>query len=271
MAEGILAGTPAYWRTEGKGDRRALLFHCTLAHSGAWKGLMANLSDILSMEAMDLPGHGRSGGRDLSQSWQSQSVDMGVDLIRQGRAPVDLIGHSFGATIAIRLTVEHPELVRSLTLIEPVFFSAVRDAGRPEFETQMKDSQTFYNFLLAGDFVQATKAFSALWGSDAKWEDLPEKQQTYMVDRITMVRDSDQAALGLGKEYIPLSEVAKIKVPVFLVEGSQSDAVIRSVQDVLEETLSNTSRLIVKGAGHMVPISHANEVAAKLRVFLSKA
>ena len=37
--------------------------------------------------------------------------------------PIDVIGHSFGATVALRLAVEQPEKVRSLTLIEPVFFA----------------------------------------------------------------------------------------------------------------------------------------------------
>ncbi len=61
MPKGVLAGTQAYWRVEGTGLRSVFLLHCTMAHSGAWKGLMAQFEDTAQMVAMDLPAHGRSG------------------------------------------------------------------------------------------------------------------------------------------------------------------------------------------------------------------
>lgn len=48
-------------------------------------------------------------------------------------APVDVIGHSFGATVALRLALERPELVRSLVLVEPVLFAAAKAAEDPRF------------------------------------------------------------------------------------------------------------------------------------------
>ena len=40
-----------------------------------------------------------------------------------GGEPMDVVGHSFGGSIALRLALEMPELVKSLTLIEPVCFA----------------------------------------------------------------------------------------------------------------------------------------------------
>jgi lipase len=60
---------------------------------------------------------------------------MAVDLLQdqaQGQ-PVDVIGHSFGGTVALRLAVERPDLVRSLVLIEPVFVAALL-ADRPDLK-----------------------------------------------------------------------------------------------------------------------------------------
>jgi lipase len=264
-----LANTETYWRIDGHGPRRAFLLHCTFAHSGAWKGLMGELGDILTMEAMDLPAHGRSGGRDFSVTWQAQSMAMALEIIEKGVVPVDLIGHSFGATVAIRIAVERPDLVKTLTLIEPVFFSAARDAGRPEYEAHMADHGGFYDLLKAGDYAGAAKGFADMWGGPVAWEFIPKAQQQYMVDRITLIEDSSDTALGIGDDYIPLSRIAEIKAPALLIEGDTSEPIIAAVQASLNGALANSTRVIVKGAGHMVPITHAKKVAAEIRNLLS--
>lgn len=268
MPSEILAGTPTYWRVDGTGARPMFLLHCTLAHSGAWKGLMQQLADTCYMVAMDLPGHGRSGPRDRSVTWQTQSAAMAVELIKKGAVPVDLVGHSFGATVALRIAVKHPDLVKSLTLIEPVFFSAAKDAGRPEFDAHMALHGGFYDLLDKLDFEGAARAFSEIWGGPVPWRDLPQSQRDYMAARIGMIREGGDSVLGVGPDYIPLSRVAKIDVPVLLVEGAETDPIIDAVQVSLDAVLPNSKRVIVKGAGHMVPITHPGKVAAEMRAFL---
>lgn len=267
MPEGILAGTPAYWRIDGTGTRRAVMLHCTFAHSGAWKGLASDLSDLFTMEAMDLPGHGRSGGRDPAVSWQAQSVAMTVALIEQGATPVDLFGHSFGATVILRLAVERPDLVRSLTVIEPVFFSAARDANRPEFKVYAEGDEAFKFHLKHGDLTSAAKAFSDRWGGPVKWDDMPEAQRQYMTERIPLVGESGNAALGIGEDYVPLANVAKIDVPVLLIEGAESEPIISGTQVALAEAITGAIRVNITGAGHMAPITHAADTAKAIRNF----
>lgn len=268
MPQELLANTETYWRVDGRGARRAFLLHCTFAHSGAWKGLMGETGDILTMEAMDLPAHGRSGGRDFDVSWQAQSVAMAVAIIEKGPVPLDLIGHSFGATVAIRIAVERPDLVKTLTLIEPVFFSAARDAGRPEYEAHIVEHGGFYQLLEAGDFEGAAKGFADMWGGPVKWEYLPVEQQQYMIDRITLIQDSSDTALGIGDDYIPLAKLAEIPIPVLLIEGDGSDPIIAAVQQSLRGAFPNSKRIKIKGAGHMVPITHVKPVADEIRVLL---
>ncbi|NOX74890.1 MAG: alpha/beta hydrolase, partial [Alphaproteobacteria bacterium] len=123
--------------------------------------------------------------------------------------------------------------------------------------------------LAAEDYEGAAKGFADMWGGPLSWEDTPQSQREYMVSRMELVRDSSDAALGLGADYIPLTQVAKIKVPVLLIEGAQSNPIIAAVQTALEGALPNATRVIVEGAGHMVPITHAGVVADHLRGFLN--
>jgi pimeloyl-ACP methyl ester carboxylesterase len=57
-------------------------------------------------------------------SFEAQSEDLNA-LLDSLHRPVHLVGHSYGAGVALLTTLHHPELVRSLTLIEPPFGSLV--------------------------------------------------------------------------------------------------------------------------------------------------
>ena len=110
-----------FTRRYGHGPRHALGIHCTLAHSGAWRGVGEALEDEISLLCFDLPSHGKSGDWDGKGNLHDVATDMARSLLTE---PMDVIGHSFGATIGLRLAIESPELVRSLTMIEPVYFAA---------------------------------------------------------------------------------------------------------------------------------------------------
>ncbi|MFQ5438022.1 MAG: alpha/beta fold hydrolase, partial [Paracoccaceae bacterium] len=219
MPDAMLADTKTHWRCEGEGERRMLLLHCTLGHSGAWKGVMAGLSNICRMAAMDLPSHGRSGPHDPRRSWQRQSAAMALELMQRTGTPVDLVGHSFGGTVALRLALEHPALVRSLTLVEPVLFSAAKDAGRPEFDETLVHHAAFFDLLDKGDDRGAAGAFNDFWDEGAGWDRLPEAQKAYMAERIRMIREGGLSVIGEGPDYMALKTIARITRPVLLIEG----------------------------------------------------
>ena len=99
----------------GEGPRQVLALHCTLAQGGAWKGVARGLDRVVTMTAFDLPGHGRSVDWDGQGDYLDRTARLGAGLIG---APMDLVGHSFGAVAALRIALTHPDRVRSLTLID---------------------------------------------------------------------------------------------------------------------------------------------------------
>jgi pimeloyl-ACP methyl ester carboxylesterase len=119
------------------------------------------------MTAFDLPGHGRSADWDGISDYQSLSTQIAGNFITD---PIDVIGHSFGATVALRLAVEQPEKVRSLILIEPVVFAV---AGQ-DVPARLVVAQPYRNALQAaldkGDYLAATRALVEVWGDGTQWE-----------------------------------------------------------------------------------------------------
>jgi pimeloyl-ACP methyl ester carboxylesterase len=98
----------------------ALLVHGLAGSTHNWTDFAALLRGHLAIEAMDLPGHGRSGpaaGGDYSLDAHAAAV-IGY-LEQSGRGAVHLAGNSMGGAISVLVAVRRPDLVRTLTLISP--------------------------------------------------------------------------------------------------------------------------------------------------------
>ncbi len=218
------------------------------------------------MTAFDLPGHGRSAPWDDRGEMQGVTAEIAADFCG---GPMDVIGHSFGATVALRLAVTRPELVRSLTLIEPVFF-AVALADRPDlrqpFEAQ---TQGFTKAMSTGDLLAAAREFTKLWGGGVSWDDVSETQQQGLADQMTLVQAGSSALYDDVGGMLEPGVLETLQVPVLLIEGSKSPAIIPAINSGLAGRLQNTSRAVIMGAAHMVPISHPAQVSAEVLRFLS--
>jgi pimeloyl-ACP methyl ester carboxylesterase len=251
----------------GSGPRRVLAIHCTLAHSGAWRPLAKVLTNEVTIVAFDMPSHGRS------EDWAPETgdyYDMGTAaasaLLTE---PMDIVGHSFGAVVALRLAAEQPEMVRSLTLIEPVFFAIVAEDAPDRVPAPDAPPEPFMRAYLDGDAETAARLFNRAWGDGPKWADLPEPARAAMVRGIHVVpacaapiRDDSAGLLG---------KLDRIVAPVLLLRGSQSDPDIAVVNDGLARRLPNARSLVVEGAGHMLPITHPQETADMLRAHFVRA
>lgn len=272
MPQAICGGFPTEWRDMGQGPRRAVLLHCSLAHSGAWTGVADRLGRTLSMRAFDLPGHGRSGAwppgtrGDLHDTATAQARAIAQDFGQGG--PVDLIGHSFGATVALRVAVESPELVRSLSLFEPVYFAVAR-ADRPEVYAEDRvQHEEFTAAFAAGDMEGAARAFMAIWGDGRPWEALPESQRRALAGQIHLIDYGYPTIYEDRPGLVASGALSRLRLPVLLLEGSASPGSIAAINDGLAARIEGAERAVVAGAGHMGPITHPEQVAREIAGFL---
>lgn len=251
---------PVFVRQFGQGPRSVLALHCTIAHSGAWRGLGARLGDQLTLTAPDMLSHGRSPVWDGAGDFQDRSVAAVEHLLTDG---MDLIGHSFGATIAMRLALAHPQKVRSLTMIEPVFF-AVALADAPELVTD-HDQQVagFTEAMRVGDHALAARLFNRMWSTEnaPRWPDLPESTRAGMIRAIHVVPACRPALYDDNAGLLEPGVLTRITSPTLLLRGSETHPIIAAVNEGLAARLPEAECAVVPGAGHMLPISHPDETA----------
>lgn len=266
MAIEIISGRKTGIRYVGEGEP-ALLLHCSLAHSGAWGGVMAGLADRLSMVAIDLPGHGTTEF-DPALDIQDQACETAIAILERINEPAHLIGHSFGATVAMRCAVERPDLVATLSIYEPVYISMLAKADPETYSQEAKDSEVFGTHLLQGNWRGAANAFLDRWGGSVRFDDMPKAQQNYMIKTIPMILENHHSVIEDRAGPVSLENVSEISMPCLLMEGAKSPATIRALNDLLENNLPNVTRKVFATAGHMGPINHAPDVAKSIRRFL---
>lgn len=254
----------------GTGPRPVVALHCSLAHGGAWSALAARLAGVRII-APDLPGHGASPAWDGQGSYPDQVTRVVAALLTEiaPAGPPDLIGHSFGATVALRLALERPELVRSLVLIEPVLFAAAR-ANQPQvFADHMARAAPFRAAFAAGDLQTAARLFHAEWGQGSP-ETLPARQWDGIVQRIGLVVAQDAVLTEDGAGLLGHQRLEGLGLPVLLLEGTGSPPVIGAIGRELARRLPMARRTRIDGATHMLPFTHPDAVSAAVAAHLAQ-
>ena len=251
------------------GDRPVLALHCSLAHSGAWAGLAEALNGVTTT-AIDLPGHGRAPDWDGASDIHGLATELAAawaERLGQGQ-PIDLMGHSFGGTVALRLAIERPDLVRSLTLFEPVYFVAAKLAGDPTYPPFDISHALIAERIAEGKSRLAVEEFLVDWGGGERFEDLPERMQAYILQRIPLVVAQNPVLLDDSPQLLAPGRLEGLRCPILMVEGSNSPPIISAIYRALAPRLPQLRRHVEPGAGHMVMITHAQPLAPGVQAHL---
>ncbi|HEY5924966.1 MAG TPA: alpha/beta hydrolase [Kofleriaceae bacterium] len=125
-------GINYYYEIHGQGEP-LLLLHGGLGSIDMFGPLLPKLAETRQVIGVDLHGHGRTNLGDREISLIDQGNDMAVILDKLGYKQVDVMGYSFGAGVAFRLAVQHPNSVRRLVLASGGF---AQDGFYPEMLPQ---------------------------------------------------------------------------------------------------------------------------------------
>ena len=98
-----------------------------------------------------------------------------LDLAKKTKKHVHLVGHSYGAAMALEAARELGPKVQSLTLVEPVSFNLLRVEGRPEWTEIEKLGVAVLSAVSNGQDREAAAAFMRYWLGRLRWWLSPEK------------------------------------------------------------------------------------------------
>jgi pimeloyl-ACP methyl ester carboxylesterase len=170
-----------------------------------------------------------------------------------------LVGHSYGAVIALITASQRPDAVRSLTVSEPGCLRVA--AGVPVVDEMIANGER----LFREGSVLEDELFLQLFRSGAGSayttpEQLPEELRRG-VELLRAERPSWEAE-------IPVERLAAAPFPILVVSGGHSPA-FEAVCDALAEVVA-AERAVIPGRGHTVP-STGDPYNERLEAFLTAA
>lgn len=102
------------------GSLPIVFVHGMVGHTGFWNAALAACADRRRAIAVDLRGHGNSGAsRDAEYAVEDCADDVLAVFEALKLDGVVLVGHSFGALVAIDAATRRPDVVRHLVLVDP--------------------------------------------------------------------------------------------------------------------------------------------------------
>ncbi|MFW2545319.1 alpha/beta fold hydrolase [Primorskyibacter sp. 2E107] len=238
-----------------------LALHCGLGNGGMWKGMVKTLGDGWTVVAPDLPGHGRSAPFRAGPDVHDQATAAVRPLLEPG---MHLVGHSFGATVALRLALEAPERIASLSLIEPVFFAAAK--GKPGFAEHRAREEAFFDVYATGDLRAAARSFNRIWGGGTAWDKFPEAVKDNMAEGMPFVAGTEQSLWQDIHAMLVPGRLEALDCPVTLIRGEMTVPIIEQVHAGLMARLPAARDVVVPGAGHMLVLTHPEDVAEAISV-----
>lgn len=232
------------WRAENK---TIVLIPGSGGDHTAWAYQCAGLKDHFNVAAMELPGHGSSGGAG------EQDVPAYVEWVKEtcvafGIEKPVLVGHSLGAAITLSFAIRYPEFLSGII----AFGGGVKMPVNPAILEGIKKD-------MAAVLAMTAKIAVA-------------KQNRERLAPILAKRSPNPDVLYgdfLACDRLDISgHVQGIKVPTLLICGTEDKMTPQALSESLKGMIPGAQLVLIPEAGHMVMLEAPDAFNAAVKAFV---
>lgn len=265
-------GVELHYAERGRGEP-IVFVHGSLADYREWGPVIEDLSTSLRTIAYsrryNYPNRNPIQGG--NHSALVEAGDLKELISRLGPDPVHVAGISYGALTALLLAVEHPELVRTLTIVEPPLIRWLPDlpGGKAEYDRVFSELiAPAAAAFRAGDRERALRVTMDFFAGHDAIDQFPEE----MLDALrSNLREWE--AIMTSTDGFPLVarvDVRRLKAPVLMIGGGRTYSFQRITDAELARLVPRVDRTIVENGTHEVCSEQPGACAAAIREHVSR-
>lgn len=262
-----IGGSAVEFVDQGVGQP-VMLLHSSASSSAQWRALIERLSGRYRVIAPDLYGYGGTA------HWAGQGefrleheAEIVCALLKRTGEPAQLVGHSFGGAVALHVARTRPDLLASLTVIEPVAFHLLRGQDQAALAEITAVAKGVAEALACGNYFDGIAAFVNYWSGPGAWDGIPQEKRAGFAARLGKVALDFHATLN---EPASLADFAAMALPTLVLQGSRAPLPTRRICELLAPALPDAQLRIIAGAGHMAPLTHRDAVNALVAEHLAQ-
>jgi len=245
-----------------------LCLHSSASSSRQWQRLALSVHPQFRVEAPALVGYGDglAWSGTLPHSLMREVEHVAPALLGASR-PVHLVGHSFGAAVAVAAALRYPERVESLVVYEPVLFCLLAEdweGGLALAEIELVRGE-IRSRLHAEDPAGAARIFVDYWSGLGTWARMGASRQAMVAERMPKVGIEFDAIFGAS---IAASTLARLHVPTLCMYGAETRAPTRRIAQLVGANTPNVTLVGMAGLDHMGPIAQPEPVNMEIERFL---
>jgi pimeloyl-ACP methyl ester carboxylesterase len=232
-----------------------------------WRALTEVLKDRYRVLAINLLGYGETtrwpGASPQSLYAQAQLV---LALCEEVGAPVHLVGHSFGGSVALKAAKLLGARVGSLILLEPNPFYLLKQNGRTQAYLESRSLRDHVKcFGSLGDWDTVAERFADYWLGDGSWSTMPEKRRAAFADSLPPNFHEWDAVMD---EETTVAEWKTLTTRTMVVSDKATRLPIREIVDIFTTACPHWSFRHIAEGGHMAPLTRPELINPIVRAFL---
>ena len=232
--------------------------------------------DLLSFNyrvvAIDRPGHGKSDRPVRKAALEFQAELLHRTLSKLGIVQPILIGHSWGAALALAYALKYPDEVSALVLLAPAAYPDESDNGLLRVVVRMPligDLGLVVGKAIAGHHMLRADLDRAFYPQRPSNRYLKRAEALWLGRKQLKAYVEDEWSLNDSLKKMS-QRYSEINIPVVIVTGDK-DKIVSPAQNAraLHAAIPNSRLIELKDTGHEIPQTHPESIEMALDMISS--
>lgn len=254
-----------YYEESGAGPETLVFSHGYLMSHEMFAAQIEALKGRFRCVAYDHRGHGQSEVTDGGYEVENLAADGAAFIEALGYGPVHFAGMSTGGFVGMRIAINHPELLKSLILIDT--------SAEPEDPKKLTQYNLLLNTVKTLGWRPVIGRVMPILFHDKFLNDSKRKAEVDKWRKIITGHEK-RGVIQFGKGIFArgsiVSELPKIKVPTVVMVGKHDVATPQTYAQQIADNIPDARLRIIPDAGHSSPVEKPTAVTEAFNVFFER-